>query len=1183
MVTPSIEIHLLGPVEIIQGDKLISLNRRVERMILYILAVEQRPVSRTTLMDMLWPEADQTDPRGTFRTALSRLRRKLPDVNLILTELDNVHLDLSRCKIDLITFQNSFLSIVGALNTSQNHQLIPPQILNQIQTALSLWRGDSLIQGENLSAYTEISLWHQSHDQRVKKQRSTLLKKLAEHYEASGQPELALEHFRELGNFDILDVSIHLKTLDLLFLLGHSQEAVEYCDYLEVKYEQEYSAPLPATLLEKCCHYKDQIKTLEDKQRIWPLPLTMNLPLVGRKKELNQLRKAFFKGGIALLRGGLGTGKTRLMQELFFKLENINCFVAPSFEIEKSLPYAPIIYGLRHHISKEIWKEIDPIWAYQLQRLLPELNGIREDIQNLNKSQLAFRRQNIFEALQQLLQLVVTKEGRLLFFLDDAHWADTQTLQAISYLISNGFFDSHGLLVLAFEQGESNPIFEDIVNRLYSNRNFQIIELDNLNPEELRSLVEHVFQAPASTDFIVDLYQRTEGNPFISLEAIRPFLETPDEINALIDLDSLAIPESIQALIIRRFRKLDQASKHILLCAALLGNSFSFELLQSISGIKILSDNSSIESLIEYGFFIPLTGSEQINNTWQFAHERIREVVLQQAPPLSLQVIHRQIAKQYANEPTFSATAYSIADHYLSAGDIIPAYHWFIKAAEHAWSLGAKEDATKAFQEAEVLFNQNTNHPFSTDEILTLYDPWRTFAYESSQIDLLEEIGLILQYLGEHQSSPLLLGVSYITLSNACFLRSRINTAQNLIQRAIENLVQTEYKKYLAQAYQRYGIYCWLRMAYECSLSAFALTRDLCSGLDPSDPETIEKQFSASQMTSLTYFAKGDVQKTFQHAQEAYDSYYDQLNTYDKIVALVTLSRAYSLTGNYLECKRTIQKASEISDLLKNDYLEEYIHLIRAQACVNLGELDQAYQDASFALASGTENNRIHSIVLAHNILGDIFFILQQTSLALQHYRIAQIREGFPVHSIEGLENNLSLARILAWMGHLDEAKRIIHNTLEITEEKDMQALHTQALIISGYCDLFGDDLTSAALKINQASEDAARLELIHEIVWCKKVKVRLALSGKDLQAAEHLIIEVLNESHQHNFRWIFLNAWVLYSELMEMKDQTTIPDRRRLIFEEVFSHLEEHTQIEALRGYLDEARKIWTKGLPFP
>ncbi len=114
MVKPSIEIHLLGPVEIIQGDKLISLNRRVERMILYILAVEQRPVSRTTLMDMLWPEADQTDPRGTFRTALSRLRRKLPDANLILTELDNVQLDLNRCKIDLITFQNSFQSIHGS-------------------------------------------------------------------------------------------------------------------------------------------------------------------------------------------------------------------------------------------------------------------------------------------------------------------------------------------------------------------------------------------------------------------------------------------------------------------------------------------------------------------------------------------------------------------------------------------------------------------------------------------------------------------------------------------------------------------------------------------------------------------------------------------------------------------------------------------------------------------------------------------------------------------------------------------------------------------------------------------------------------------------------------------------------------------------------------------------------------
>jgi len=103
-----LKIQLLGPVEIKFDDKPLKIRRRIERAILYFLATEHKPVSRTKLIDLLWPDGEQTDPRASLRTALSRLRRELPDPDMITTELDQVGLNLDRCEIDIEAFEKHY-------------------------------------------------------------------------------------------------------------------------------------------------------------------------------------------------------------------------------------------------------------------------------------------------------------------------------------------------------------------------------------------------------------------------------------------------------------------------------------------------------------------------------------------------------------------------------------------------------------------------------------------------------------------------------------------------------------------------------------------------------------------------------------------------------------------------------------------------------------------------------------------------------------------------------------------------------------------------------------------------------------------------------------------------------------------------------------------------------------------
>jgi two-component SAPR family response regulator len=168
-----LKIHVLGPVEIASGRETIKINRRIERAILYILAVEHRPVSRTTMIDLLWPNADQIDPRAALRTALSRLKRTLPAPEIIKTELDTLQINLNYCEVDLVKFENHVQSLQNLLNGYPQPEPLPKQIVNQLQEALTLWRGDNLLHGENLSAYPEIEIWLRTHDQQYSSNASS--------------------------------------------------------------------------------------------------------------------------------------------------------------------------------------------------------------------------------------------------------------------------------------------------------------------------------------------------------------------------------------------------------------------------------------------------------------------------------------------------------------------------------------------------------------------------------------------------------------------------------------------------------------------------------------------------------------------------------------------------------------------------------------------------------------------------------------------------------------------------------------------------------------------------------------------------------------------------------------------------------------------------------------------------
>ena len=1180
MKSTPLEIRLLGPVEIKFEDKLLKISRRMERAILYILAVEHRPISRTKLIDLLWPDADQSDPRASLRTALSRLRNELPDPDMIGTDLDQVFLDFDRCFLDVKAFEDNYQQLKHLLSPYQNNRTLPASIVNRIQRALDLWRGDTILLGDNLEKYHAIEIWRQSTNNKLNHKRKFLMKRMADHYRISGQDESALSVFMELAKLDFTDIDSQCTALDILIGLGRQQDAMNYCDTLENIYEHEFNAPLPDEILSRCQRSQYRIDSDQsDAQNQWPIPLAMNLQLVGRQTELYQLHNAFSRGGWISIQGEMGIGKTRLVQELFQTLSPrpiLALFYCR--EMEVALPFSPIINCLRNSVPPEIWTDIDPVWINQLSLLLPELSSLLNGDEQQPLSKLPAGKQHLFDALLYICRHISNKYGKMLFFLDNAHWADSQSLQAISYMLSRGFFDRHGLLVIASRSEEKNPELDNLVGLANRVKPMQSINLKGLDFFELKNLAVQVVDKPPSEVFINKLLQETGGNPFLALEMLHNMLELGQHPDKFEGSSIIPLPRSIQAVFHKRFMTLGEDSRHLLLCAAALGDNLSLDLLEKVAELTPTKISKAIDPLIKSGFIQCTLKNGDGENYLHFSNEIMREVVLKEASDLQLQIIHRQIAQQVASDSPHDDKAGMIASHFLSGGDHKKAFQWFLKAAGYAWVLGSQEDAQKSYQQAEKLLKSGPESLFSNADIINLYRQWSDFAYESHQVELVEQIGAKLQYLGNQENHPLFLGTSQVILSDACFLRLDFETSRSLLQEGINYLEIAGDQEALIKSIKRKGVISWWTMNYDdvelCAQRVLALSPKI--ELDKDLRTSLE--FNAEHLINMMEYTHGQASLAVQTAQRLYNAYFHKLEPFDRLRSLYLIGYSNLIAADYEKCENSVIRALDIARPLGNGLLEEVLLIILAKAEHIQGKVDKSFQHATQALKSAESARRKGNIVSANCILGDIYPLLNNDTAALKHYRVGQIREGFSSHSFYGLEINIHFAHYLCFLNQTEEARKILDHAIKVTGKFDLGTLYVKALMSSGVWNHKFGNPNIARNQFEEAERIAQERGLIYEFTLVKLAYARFLMEKDEIEAAKSHLEEVLLIAQERNMLWVQNFALMSGIALTRITDQVDKRKEYQALLQVTIDRLRANTEIEPLKDQFVQASEDWIK-----
>ena len=134
-----IEFRVLGPLEIVDGDRPVRVGGPKQRALLAVLLLHRgEVVSTDRLVDALWGERASATAAKTVHVYVSGLRKALGD-GLVVTRGHGYLLQTEPAQVDVDRFEGLVAEGRGALEAAD-----PRTALARLEDALGLWRGPPL-------------------------------------------------------------------------------------------------------------------------------------------------------------------------------------------------------------------------------------------------------------------------------------------------------------------------------------------------------------------------------------------------------------------------------------------------------------------------------------------------------------------------------------------------------------------------------------------------------------------------------------------------------------------------------------------------------------------------------------------------------------------------------------------------------------------------------------------------------------------------------------------------------------------------------------------------------------------------------------------------------------------------------------------------------------------------------
>ena len=641
------------------------------------------------------------------------------------------------------------------------------------------------------------------------------------------------------------------------------------------------------------------------------------IPFVNRKKEIALLTNVFEKSIehgpiITAITGEAGIGKTRLFKHFSRSIVKKRALLLEG----RCRPYGqltalfPLKRMFRFYFNLHEQDSDDQVQSkiqntlkgteasVFLDHLFDLFSGVEKKIEDFHLT-IEWKKKVLFRAIRDLLASI-SKDKPVIMVINDMQWADASTREFLMFLTQSP--KKIPVLIVCMGRSEPGIWFPDLTmepirlnplsGRQATDLLTSILKTRCFDPNICKKIVA---KAGGNPLFLVEMGEALKRQGLIDSEKSQYTFEVP--------VHNIETPESIQGILAARLDALHSDLKHLIQLAAVIGQEFSYDLLEPLTespkNLSNLLEEAVKQGILEQNF-------SNDRPQYQFKQPLMQEVAYHSLLRRNRRRFHQVVGKTIETlyPKNLKANFGLLAHHFYEAKNWPKAFGYTLEAMEQAsYSYACQEALT------------------SIDRALDIISKGQWERSDVKSLDLFFRKGKIHFCMGQ-------MGAAKIVFENLLL------EARHLCDRNTE-----------AEALFRLG---WIsfymhqpRSAQTLLIKAIRLSRQ------KDFPEILLK---ATGFLGFVYAVLGNLKEAAYLLTEAFDLGVKLDTSEGKAWTLVNLARYYNWIGEFEKTLELCRQLHMLNQEIRSPYFRILLYFIQGSAYGALGQIDKAKQQLKAGL-----------------------------------------------------------------------------------------------------------------------------------------------------------------------------------------------------------------------------------------